>query len=136
MEVSSTALPDSRSRRPISGPLRAIPDLPTQTGSSSQPAAVERAPRVGRGRFRHAATLVVLAVLVPSLGRDTGPSRFTLEPVAFARLQGWSDDRLAAAIPAFLKSCGRLLTLPDLAPLDARPSVADYGRVGVWRELC
>ena len=71
-----------------------------------------------------------------SLGRDTGPSRFTLEPVAFSGLQGWVDDRLAAAIPAFLKSCGRLLTLPDLAPLDARPSVADYGRVGVWRELC
>jgi membrane-bound lytic murein transglycosylase A len=28
------------------------------------------------------------------------------------------------------------LTLPDAAPLDARPSVADYGRVAAWRELC
>ena len=71
-----------------------------------------------------------------SLSRDTGPARFTLEPVAFSQLQGWADDRLAAAIPAFLKSCARLLTLPDAAPLDASPRVADYGRVGVWRGLC
>lgn len=70
------------------------------------------------------------------LGRDRGPARFTLEPATFSQLQGWADDRLAAAIPAFLKSCGRFLTLPDAAPLDAGPMVADYGRVGLWRELC
>lgn len=75
-------------------------------------------------------------LLLASLGRDTGPARFTLEPVAFSRLQGWADDGLAAAIPAFLKSCGRFLSLPDAAPLDAKPRVADYGRVGAWRELC
>ena len=28
------------------------------------------------------------------------------------------------------------MTGPDPAPLDARPRFADYGRVGVWRELC
>ena len=28
------------------------------------------------------------------------------------------------------------MTEPDPAPLDARPRFADYGRVGVWRELC
>jgi membrane-bound lytic murein transglycosylase A len=28
------------------------------------------------------------------------------------------------------------LALPDAAPLDAGPGVADYGRVGVWRGLC
>jgi membrane-bound lytic murein transglycosylase A len=77
-----------------------------------------------------------LTLLVASLGRDTGPARFTVKPVAFARLQGWAEDRLSAAIPAFLKSCARFLTRPDAAPLDTRPSVADYGRVGAWRELC
>jgi membrane-bound lytic murein transglycosylase A len=116
--------------------LRATLDPPTRTGSSSQPAAAERAPRGAWGRFRRAAALAVLAILVASLGRDTGPPRFRLEPVAFAQLQGWADDTLSAAIPAFLKSCDRFLTLPDAAPLDARPSVADYGRVGAWRELC
>jgi len=59
-----------------------------------------------------------------------------LEPAAFSQFQGWTDDRLSAAIPAFLKSCARLLTLPDAAPLDVRPSVADYGGVGTWREPC
>ena len=71
-----------------------------------------------------------------SLGHDTGPARFALKPAAFSELQGWAEDRLSAAIPAFLKSCGRFLTLADAVPLDARPNVADYGRVGAWRALC
>jgi peptidoglycan lytic transglycosylase A len=70
------------------------------------------------------------------LGRDTGPARFTLEPVAFRELRGWSDDRVSAAIPAFLRSCERITTRPGVAPLDAKPRFADYGRVGAWRELC
>src|SRR6516225_1129128 len=48
MEVASTALQGGRSRRPITGPLHAILDLAIRTGSSSQPAAVERA-HFGRG---------------------------------------------------------------------------------------
>jgi membrane-bound lytic murein transglycosylase A len=74
--------------------------------------------------------------LIATLSRDTGPSRFTLEPEVFSQLQGWADDKLAAAIPAFLKSCARLLALTDAAALDVRPNVADYGRVVAWRELC
>lgn len=93
--------------------------------------------RVSEGSaFRRIAPLAVLTFLIVTLSRDTGPLRFTLEPAAFSQLQGWADDRLAAAIPALLKSCARLLALPDAAPLDASPRVADYGRVGVWRGLC
>ena len=93
--------------------------------------------RVSEGSaFRRIAPLAVLTFLIATLSRDTGPLRFTLEPVAFPQLQGWADDRLAVAIPAFLKSCARLLALPDAAPLDTSPHVADYGRVGVWRKLC
>src|SRR6516165_4108673 len=136
MEVSSRALPGSRSRRPITGPLRAILDPPTRIGSSSRPAAIERRPRAGRWRVRRAATLAVLALLAASLGHDAGPARFALKPVAFSELQGWTKDRLSAAIPAFLKSCSRFLTLPDAAPLDARPNIADYGSVSAWRALC
>ena len=116
--------------------MRAILDPPTRTGSSSQPAAVEGTPRAGRRRLRRVAAFAVLTLLAASLGHDTGPARFTLEAVAFSQLQGWADDRLAAAIPAFLRSCDRVLTLPEAAPLDARQRVADYGRVGAWRELC
>ena len=93
--------------------------------------------RISEGSaLRRIAPLAVLTFLIATLSRDTGPLRFTLEPVAFAQLQGWADDRLAAVIPAFLKSCSRFLTLPDVVPLDARPGVADYGPVGAWRELC
>ena len=34
-------------------------------------------------------------------------------------LSGWADDRLSAAIPAFLKSCARFLTRADTAAFDA-----------------
>ena len=74
--------------------------------------------------------------MVASLGRDTGPVRFGLERRAFAQLQGWAEDKVSAAVPALLKSCDRFSTLPDAAPLDRKPSVADYGLVGDWRTLC
>ncbi|MGH6683801.1 MAG: hypothetical protein ACRECA_07740 [Pseudolabrys sp.] len=32
-----------------------------------------------------------------------------VEPVAFAKLDGWKDDDHAAAFEAFLKSCGAIL---------------------------
>src|SRR5215471_11256154 len=99
MEVSWTALRGSRSRRPIIGPLRAILDPPTRTGLSSQPAAAERGLRGRSARRWCAAALLILAILVTSLARDTGPSRFRLASVAFAQLEGWEDDKLSAAIP-------------------------------------
>src|SRR5208283_620804 len=136
MGVSSTALRGSRSRRLITGLLHETLDPLILTGFSSQRAATERAPGPGRSRFRRAAALASLTLLAASLSRDTGPARFTLFPVAFDRLQGWADDRLAAVIPAFLKSCARFLPLPDPTALDASPIVADYGRIGAWRELC
>jgi membrane-bound lytic murein transglycosylase A len=80
-----------------------------------------------------AAALVLLAF---GLGRDSGPARFSLSPATFDLLQGWAVDRLSAALPAFAKSCIRLLTLPDAAAIDPIPKVADFGRVGDWRELC
>jgi membrane-bound lytic murein transglycosylase A len=80
-----------------------------------------------------AAALVLLAV---GLGRDAGPARFSLTAAGFDRLQGWAEDRLSAAVPAFLKSCARLLALPNTAAIDPIPKAADFGRVGDWRELC
>jgi membrane-bound lytic murein transglycosylase A len=80
-----------------------------------------------------AAAVVLLAF---SLSRDLGPARFSLSAAGFDGLQGWAEDRLSRAVPAFLKSCARLLSLPDGAAIDPIPRVADYGRVGDWRELC
>jgi membrane-bound lytic murein transglycosylase A len=77
-----------------------------------------------------------VALLAFSLSRDSGPARFSLTAAGFDRLRGWAEDRLSGAVPAFLKSCARLLSLPDAAAIDPMPKVADYGRVGDWRELC
>jgi membrane-bound lytic murein transglycosylase A len=71
-----------------------------------------------------------------SLSRDSGPARLTLLPVSFDRLEGWADDRVAAVVPAFLRSCAKFLTRLDMEPLDAVPRLADFGRVGEWRSMC
>ncbi len=86
--------------------------------------------------MRRAAAAASLILLAASLAHDGGPPRFTLAPAGFDRLQGWTEDRLSAAVPAFLKSCARFLPLSNTAPLDPIPTVADFGRVGDWRELC
>lgn len=57
-------------------------------------------------------------------------------PLGFDRLSGWTEDGLAAAIPAFLKSCARFVNREDSAALDATAMSADFGRVGDWRALC
>lgn len=61
-----------------------------------------------------------------------------IDRVSFARarwtdLEGWSDDTLAEAVPAFLASCRKLAELPDdgWVGLDHR-----YGRARQWRAAC
>src|SRR5207248_3203616 len=46
------------------------------------------------------------------------------------------DDAVAAAIPAFLKSCGALAPRAETAPLDARTKSGDFGSAAEWRPLC
>jgi membrane-bound lytic murein transglycosylase A len=66
-----------------------------------------------------------------------GPGRVTLEPASYRQLPGWSNDAVAAAIPAYVKSCARLAAhQPDSAPIDPGASAADFGRLGDWRPLC
>jgi membrane-bound lytic murein transglycosylase A len=62
--------------------------------------------------------------------------KLTLLPVSFAMLTGWSDDNIAGAVPAFLKSCGAFLTRGDTQALDAKATAGDFGTVGEWRGLC
>jgi membrane-bound lytic murein transglycosylase A len=65
------------------------------------------------------------------LTRDTGPARLGLTPVGFERLEGWDEDPLSAAVPAFLKSCARLLREPASAPVGT-----DEGLAADWQSLC
>ncbi|CAA7614022.1 Membrane-bound lytic murein transglycosylase [Candidatus Terasakiella magnetica] len=46
--------------------------------------------------------------VVPQSGAD----RLVLAPLAFSQLAGWDEDKAAAALPALLKSCDRLIKLP------------------------
>src|SRR5215471_12111316 len=134
MGASSTAIRNIRSRRPIIGRLPGILDPPTRTGSSSQRATVHSFPRTLRaGR---ALAVALLGLLIFVLARDSGPRRFNLRPTTFNQLSGWADDRISAAVPAFLASCARFVTRPAAAPLDATATSADFGRVGDWQALC
>src|SRR6266850_4660230 len=137
MGASSTAILTIPSRRPTTGLLPATLGQPTRTGCSSQQAAADAA--LGGHRERRLRWVMLAAALVMfafSLGRDSGPARFSLTAASFDRLQGWAEERLSAAVPAFLKSCARVLALPDTAAIDPIPKVADFGRIGDWRELC
>jgi len=75
-------------------------------------------------------------LLLLELARDAGPARLTLTPAGFASLTGWVEDRVAAAVPAFLRSCARFLARPDPAPLDTFAARLDFGRIADWRPLC
>jgi len=62
--------------------------------------------------------------------------RLTLTPARFDRLNGWGDDRVAAAIPALLRSCKRMLAKSDGAPVDPKAKGVDFGPAGDWRAAC
>ena len=64
------------------------------------------------------------------------PPRLTLKGQRFDQLAGWRDDNVAAAVPAFLKSCVVITARRDDAPLDPSTKSADFGTVGEWRPLC
>src|SRR5919108_86235 len=134
MAASSMATPNIRSRKPITGLSRAIHDPRTRTGCLSPQAAVDRSPRSAWAT--RALTIGAAGLLAVALGRDSGPTRFTVTPVGFDGLSGWGDDHISRVIPVFLKSCSRLLARSDRAALDAVAMSADFGRVGEWRAVC
>jgi membrane-bound lytic murein transglycosylase A len=113
--------------------LRAIHDPPIQTGCSSQRAAAK--PTLTAAWARRPAALAIIGLLAVLLGRDS-LVRFGIFPVGFDRLSGWADDRVSAAVPAFLKSCARFLPRGDMAAFDPTAKSANFGRVGDWRALC
>lgn len=76
---------------------------------------------------------VALALAACTASDETPDTKLTLEPTAFADLPGWRDDNLAAALPAWRRSCSRLST---------RPAGAAVGPAGVggdvasWQVVC
>jgi membrane-bound lytic murein transglycosylase A len=78
----------------------------------------------------------VIAALAIGLARDAGSPRLSLAPVGFDWLAGWADDNVAAALPAFVKSCTRFLTEPGSALFGPAEAGVDYGQIGDWRVAC
>jgi membrane-bound lytic murein transglycosylase A len=67
--------------------------------------------------------------------RSPAGAQLTLRAATFGELDGWSDDNVAAAVPAFLKSCKAFAARADDQPLDPAAS-GDFGTVGEWRAVC
>ena len=82
-----------------------------------------------------AGTALLAAALAVFLLRQK-PPRLTLAGVGYDALQGWQSDRVAAVLPALLRTCGGLAGKPDEAPLDPKTRSADFGRLGDWRPAC
>jgi membrane-bound lytic murein transglycosylase A len=57
----------------------------------------------------------------------------TLTRVGFKDLPGWADDHLAEAVPSFLRSCEKLASLRDDAPVGAD---GHGGKARNWRRAC
>lgn len=80
--------------------------------------------------------LLLLGGIVAWLMRAARPPRLSLATAQFEDLAGWQSDDAAAALPAFLRSCGKFLKRPDNASIDPRPHRTDFGLVGEWRPVC
>jgi len=97
-----------------------------------------------------AAGVLTLAIVHILRGLPAAPEAepvLVLRPTSFERLPGWNADDHAAALPAFLRSCERLLAQPPgralngarepLNPQDPgadRPAVA--GTISDWQAVC
>jgi membrane-bound lytic murein transglycosylase A len=70
-------------------------------------------------------------------GKVAETAQISLAPGNFTQLPGWSNDNIAQALSAFVKSCDRLAKqAPDSAPLDASATGANFGKMRDWRPLC
>ena len=61
------------------------------------------------------------------------PAGFSIFPVAFKDIPGWSADRQSDALPVFLRSCSRLR---KQSPNSAMGSRVEMGRLSQWVRIC
>jgi membrane-bound lytic murein transglycosylase A len=80
-----------------------------------------------------AALVIALLALAACAPRPPPPPRITLAAARFAELTGWGEDDLAAALPAFLRSCAIFAKLGEAAPIGP-----DFiaGTAADWRAPC
>ena len=94
----------------------------------------------GRSRTVLVILLLLLVLIAAAIAyyllRPNPAPHLTLSAASYGQLIGWQEDPLAAAIPAFLRSCRTLGSRSDVAALDARTKNFDFGAAGEWRPLC
>ena len=61
--------------------------------------------------------------------------RLALKPATFAELPGWRQDAVEAAVPAFLRSCGKLANSAG-TPAGTSQDNPLAGKPADWREVC
>jgi len=112
----------------ISGPAR--PSFVRSSSARSSPA------RIGPA-------LVLLAAFFLTACPSPPPEedQLTLKKTTFQALPGWQDDKLAAALPAFLIACGTILKKKDDQPVTNKGGNIEayrqyFGSVGDWRQPC
>jgi membrane-bound lytic murein transglycosylase A len=66
-------------------------------------------------------------------GPAAGHDQMTLTKAKFTDLPGWTDDKLAEAVPSFLNSCARLAELKDDDPVGVD---GHGGNAKQWRSAC
>lgn len=77
--------------------------------------------------------LAALSACSPAPTPSGSPDRLNLERASFTDLPGWSEDDVAAAVPAMRKSCSRMMRGDDARPIGPGNR---YGTVGSWRPVC
>jgi membrane-bound lytic murein transglycosylase A len=84
-----------------------------------------------------ALVLAALTGCAPQRAVPPAEPALALAPVAFDVVPGWSSDRLAAAIPAFLEGCEALAKAPADQKLGGQGEAAARGGTpGRWRTVC
>lgn len=76
----------------------------------------------------------LLLLLLAACGKPPEAPPMALEPVAFAELEGWAEDRQDQALVSFLRSCAPVLRRDPDAPFhEAEPAT---GQNADWQALC
>jgi membrane-bound lytic murein transglycosylase A len=80
-----------------------------------------------------AVLILVAAGLWWAVRRPRPTGHLVLAPASFSDLPGWREDKLARALPAFLRSCAKIAALPDETPLGGDGLA---GTAGLWKPAC
>lgn len=76
---------------------------------------------------------VLLLYFVTGCVTAPKPDKMILERTSFSSLSGWQDDRLSEALPAFIKSCRKISSLPKNTTIAAGIIT---GQAKDWQDSC